>query len=182
MLTRENERLQKCPIQTCCYHTRGFARRYDRTATSWCTTMGRWFSASNQAQDLLQGQRSAVVPASSDLDLSPRCLTLALTVTRDPIVARSWTTLVLLVSSSDITTSSHSSWHPALEMKSSHPSESNQSLDIAAPSPSPSSRSQTVPLSSSSWKPSWTLSHHTSRCWKHASACSVPQLCASTPC
>lgn len=30
MLTHQNERPQKCPIQPCAYHTRGFARRYDR--------------------------------------------------------------------------------------------------------------------------------------------------------
>jgi len=30
MLTHQHERPEKCPIQTCDYHTKGFARKYDK--------------------------------------------------------------------------------------------------------------------------------------------------------
>jgi uncharacterized C2H2 Zn-finger protein len=30
MLTHKNDRMEKCPIQTCDYHTKGFARKYDK--------------------------------------------------------------------------------------------------------------------------------------------------------
>ncbi|KAJ4317538.1 hypothetical protein N0V84_007283 [Fusarium piperis] len=42
MLTHQNERPEKCPIQTCEYHTKGFARKYDKnrhTLTHYKGTM-----------------------------------------------------------------------------------------------------------------------------------------------
>lgn len=42
MLTHQNERPEKCPIQTCDYHTKGFARKYDKnrhTLTHYKGTM-----------------------------------------------------------------------------------------------------------------------------------------------
>lgn len=42
MLTHENERPEKCPIQTCDYHIKGFARKYDKnrhTLTHYKGTM-----------------------------------------------------------------------------------------------------------------------------------------------
>lgn len=42
MLTHQNKRPEKCPIQTCEYHVKGFARKYDKnrhTRTHYKGTM-----------------------------------------------------------------------------------------------------------------------------------------------
>jgi hypothetical protein len=48
MLTHQNERPEKCPILTCKYHTRGFARKYDKNRHTmahykapWCVDSAR---------------------------------------------------------------------------------------------------------------------------------------------
>ena len=56
MLTHQNERPEKCPIPTCEYHTKGFARKYDKnrhTLTHYKGTMvcGRFVPGSGSAAE-----------------------------------------------------------------------------------------------------------------------------------
>jgi hypothetical protein len=67
MLTHQNERPEKCPIQTCDYHIKGFARKYDKNRHTSLITRAPWCAVSAQAPDLQQKSLSTAQMSSRDI-------------------------------------------------------------------------------------------------------------------